>query len=195
MPHKKLWFTRKEFCEKNGLSKQRLYKIIKAGHIQKKHMDKRGTGRHKLRIKMKEALQDISNNLIRKNRSVKDRMVLPPHEKNVRDNQEVYKDDSGAAVSVCGFSRLTSAEARLEHDRQKAAKLKMENDKVLGELISLGEVTKQAFDSARLTRDAILSVPDRMAAELASITDVHEINDRLTRELTQALEDLAEALT
>ena len=191
----KLWFTRKEFCEKTGFSKARLSQLIKAGKIKKEHIDNRGPGREKGRVKMVDALQDIADSLMVGNRTGQNHAELPPPNMTTAPLElgklpPTARVSKGAAVAACGFSTLSLAGAQEETARQKAAELKMKNDTAMGKLIDADEAEKQAFDCARLTRDAILSVPDRMAAELASITDVHEINDRLTRELTQALEDL-----
>lgn len=197
----KLWFTRKEFARLTGFSRARLSQLIKAGKIRPENLDMRGKGNSKRRIKMTAALQDIADSLMIQNRAGNmEHVKLPPPNKTKGVKPPPEKGDktarvsSGTAVVECGFSSLTLAGAQEETARQKAAELKMKNDTAMGKLIDADEAKKQAFDCARLTRDAILSVPDRMAAELASITDVHEINDRLTRELIQALEDLAEML-
>lgn len=192
----KLWFTRKEFCKRTGFSLQRLSQLIKAGKVKPNHIDNRGPGREKGRVKMVDALQDIADSLITQNRTGKNHASLPEPNKTTTGGpgRALHPSANGAAVVACGFNTLSLAGAQEEQARQKAAELKMKNDKAMGQLIDVEEAKKQAFDCARITRDTILSVPDRMAAELASITDVHEINDRLTRELTQALEDLAEML-
>jgi hypothetical protein len=189
------WFSVPEFAKAVGYSTQRVYQYIKDGKIQDKHLDNRGKGHAKRRIKMAEALQDLADTLIMENRNHgAEHAELPEARKTVTDpaaETHPHPSTRGAAVEACGFGKFTLTEAQAESARQKAAQLKMKNDVEAGKLIDAKEAERQAFDAARLTRDAVLAVPDRLAAELASITEVHEINDVMTRELTQALEGLA----
>jgi hypothetical protein len=142
---------------------------------------------------MEEALQDLADTLIMENRNHgAEHVELPEPSKTAPDPAPApHPSTRGAAVEACGFGTFSLAQAQAESARQKAAGLKMKNDVEAGKLIDAKEAERQAFDAARLTRDAVLAVPDRLAAELASITTVHEINDVMTRELTQALEGLA----
>jgi hypothetical protein len=43
---------------------------------------------------------------------------------------------------------------------------------------------------ARLVRDAMLNIPDRVAAELAAETNQFKVHQRLTHEIRRALEDM-----
>lgn len=59
-----------------------------------------------------------------------------------------------------------------------------------GELVDGAEVAKGAFEAARIVREAILAIPDRLAAELASESDTNRVHATLTRELRQAIEEI-----
>ena len=50
----------------------------------------------------------------------------------------------------------------------------------------------EAFKMARLTRDAMLAIPDRLAAEIAAETDTFKVHTRITEEIRKALESLGE---
>ncbi|MFM2042281.1 MAG: Achromobacter phage Mano [Pseudomonadota bacterium] len=77
--------------------------------------------------------------------------------------------------------RLTAARARMaEIELQRAA----------GEVVPLADMEGAWFAAGRLTRDRLLSIPSRIAAELAACQDPHEVSIRLEAELRLALEAL-----
>lgn len=61
-----------------------------------------------------------------------------------------------------------------------------------GELIEVAVVERTLFNRTRQTRDALLSLADRLAGILAPITDQTKVHELLTHEIHQALESLAE---
>ncbi len=60
-----------------------------------------------------------------------------------------------------------------------------------GELIEKAEVEKEAFNCARTARDALLNIPSRVAAVLASMKKEAEVEKLLDKEIRQALEALS----
>ena len=71
------------------------------------------------------------------------------------------------------------------------AKLKeIQYKKETGELVEKKEVEKEAFELGRRVRDAVLSVPDRVASIVASMSDSNAIKELLNNELRHALEIL-----
>lgn len=60
-----------------------------------------------------------------------------------------------------------------------------------GQVVSADAVKKQAFRAARLAREALLGIPDRLAPELAGVSEPKVIHKRLTEEITRALEAIA----
>ncbi len=85
--------------------------------------------------------------------------------------------------------KLNDSKARLEYFKAQTAEV--EYRKKVGELVEVETVRREAFESARALREAILSVPDRLAAELTAETDPNRVHSRLTEELTIALEAVA----
>jgi phage terminase Nu1 subunit (DNA packaging protein) len=69
----------------------------------------------------------------------------------------------------------------------------LDYDVKIGKLVSAEEVKNKVFQAARVTRDAILNIPDRITGELAAETDYHRVYDLLKRELQQALEEMTNA--
>jgi hypothetical protein len=82
----------------------------------------------------------------------------------------------------------TLIEAQFAVAVQRARQLKMANDIRQGQLIDANQAAKDAFESARVLREAVLNLPSRLAPELAAETDANCIFTRLDAELRQALE-------
>jgi hypothetical protein len=57
-------------------------------------------------------------------------------------------------------------------------------------LISAEQVKVDAYNTARVTRDRILNIPDRVIPMLVGKTDIHEMKQVLKTELIKALDDL-----
>jgi len=68
---------------------------------------------------------------------------------------------------------------------------KQKHDIEAGLYILREEVENMAFNVARIVRNNILSIPERFSAELASMTDIHDIKEFLYKELNACLEDLS----
>lgn len=75
----------------------------------------------------------------------------------------------------------------------KAQLAEIELAEKIGNLVNKADVNKAAFNLARLTRDAMLGIPDRLAAELAGLTDPTTIHAKLLAEIRAALVQIVEA--
>lgn len=89
-------------------------------------------------------------------------------------------------------STLMDAQRRVTLERGR--KLKLENDRRAGELVEVAIVAREAFDASRIIREAVLNLPARIAAELAAMTDAHDVYVRLDEALRAILSETAEAL-
>lgn len=67
---------------------------------------------------------------------------------------------------------------------------KLEFEERSGQLVRAEEVKNEAFKVARIVRDGILNVPDRVAAQLAAETEPGAVHMILSEELRKALEGL-----
>ena len=85
--------------------------------------------------------------------------------------------------------------ARADRERAQAGLKTLEWRRRQGDLLERAEVEKAAADVARQTRDAVLGVPDRVAAILAAESDAAALHTRLTEELERALTALSTAIT
>lgn len=85
-------------------------------------------------------------------------------------------------------------DARADRERAEAALRQLELAKQLGQVVLADDVTRAAHTAARAARDALLSIPDRVAGLVAAETDVARVHAILTNELRQALNGLADRL-
>ena len=86
----------------------------------------------------------------------------------------------------------TYLDAQRRKELASAALKELDVRKRSGELIEVELVEKVLFNRTRQTRDALLSLADRLAGILAPITDQAKVHELLTAEIHQALEGLAE---
>ncbi len=69
--------------------------------------------------------------------------------------------------------------------------LRLQFEKESKKLISIDDVKVSAFNAARMTRDRILNIPDRVIPQLVGKTDIFEMKEILKAELIKALEELS----
>lgn len=106
----------------------------------------------------------------------------PAHAKNRGTAVDAPESDPEQPISY--------AEARAQHERFKARLAELELETREGKLVEADAVKREAFRVARLVRDALLNLPDRVAGELAAETNQFKVHQRLTHEIRRALEDL-----
>lgn len=86
--------------------------------------------------------------------------------------------------------QLTHARASAERVALDAELKKLELETLRGNLVDRRQVQLEAFRLARLVRDRIQAVPDRLAAKLASMDKPAQVHETLAAELARALEAL-----
>lgn len=87
-----------------------------------------------------------------------------------------------------GTETLAASKAKRESFMAELARLEYELK--AGQLVPIEDVKKEAFRTARIVRDTILNIPDRLAAELAAEPNQFNVHKRLSEELRRALEEL-----
>ncbi len=90
-----------------------------------------------------------------------------------------------------GANQYTKARAVREHYQARLAKLEYEEK--VGSLVSKDEVKIAAFNKGRVLRDAMLNLPDRLAAMLAAEADAARCYEIMASEIRKALNDFADA--
>ena len=89
-----------------------------------------------------------------------------------------------------GASQYTKARAVREHYQARLAKIEYEER--IGKLVNADEVQVAAFNKFRQYRDAMLGIPDRVAAMCAAETDAARVHEILTTEIRKVLNDFAD---
>jgi len=146
--------------EKDGItfSKQYLGKLVKEGKIP--YTEVKGKKKSFEYEAVKQALQNMKQR-------------LPNGEKFNAQNED------GSTKTI------NSTKIFLQEYQGELAKIKV--DVAKGELVPRDEVEQKAFTVMRVVRDQILAVPERLAGDLASTTDVKEVKEIMFKELNQVL--------
>jgi len=90
-----------------------------------------------------------------------------------------------------GAAQYSKARAVREHYQARLSKLEYEEK--IGSLVSKDEVKIATFNAHRSMRDAMLNLPDRLAAMLAAETDAAKCYEILATEIRKGLGDFADA--
>ena len=86
------------------------------------------------------------------------------------------------------------ADAQKMAVEERARKLRLENDARERMLVPAEKVRLEAFEGARIIRDSLLNLPDRLAGELAADTDPAVVWKKLDAAIRQALDSAAASL-
>lgn len=108
---------------------------------------------------------------------------------NSEDDNQLDSSPNSANPNDLKVQSFSEAQTRERHFKAKLAELEFLER--VGKLVSKEAVEVEAFRTARLVRDSILNIPDRLAGQLAAESDHRKIYDLLSKELRQALENLA----
>ncbi len=86
----------------------------------------------------------------------------------------------------------TFAQSRAVREAYQARLAKLEYEERIGKLVDAAEVKVRAFKMARSARDALMTLPDRMAPILASSTDVIEVHRLMTEDIERLCRRIAD---
>ncbi|HSF96400.1 MAG TPA: hypothetical protein VLA52_15345 [Thermohalobaculum sp.] len=79
---------------------------------------------------------------------------------------------------------------RIKSEVERAKLLEIKARVEAGKFVDVDDVEVAAFNRARVVRDSLLNIPDRLAAVLAAESDAREVHALLSAEIRQALEEL-----
>jgi hypothetical protein len=82
---------------------------------------------------------------------------------------------------------------RIKNEIEKGKILEAKAKTEIGELVLVDDVKTSAFNKARVVRDNLLNIPDRIASQLASISDERKVHEILLNEIRVILETLSES--
>lgn len=97
------------------------------------------------------------------------------------------KDYSESGEKLSTMLLKTRIKNEMERGKLLEAKAKAE----IGELVAVEEVKRDAFNVARVVRNNLLNIPNRVSALLASLSDTEKIHKTLTEEITNSLEEVS----
>lgn len=107
--------------------------------------------------------------------------------------------DDGKPDDVAGSDRTATEyrEHRATREQYQALTQQLEYEQLVGKLIDVEQASRIAYAAYRALRDAVLNVSPRVKDQLAALTDPHEVEQVLDRELAAALSgvDVAKLLT
>jgi len=167
-----------EYGKHRGVSQQRVSAMIQRGKL---------AGCIKKFGKYKKIDRDKADAALEQNL---DRIMNKPG-REYGENKQVTGKEIKQTTKAAGTTGLSLADAQKIQAQYKAALMKLEYEEKSGKLVEVKAVEQDAFNMARIVRDNILNIPDRISAELASMTDVHLVSEKLVAELTAALEELS----
>lgn len=105
-------------------------------------------------------------------------------------NGEINEFTTRVAGSEQEIPSFNESRAKSEHFRAELARLDLEIKEE--KLCEADKVKREAFSMARSVRDALNSIPDRVANQFAAETDPVVIHQALSEELRKALERLTD---
>lgn len=80
---------------------------------------------------------------------------------------------------------------RIKNEMERGKLLEAKAKAEIGELVAVEEVKSEAFNVARVVRNNLLNIPNRVSALLASLSDTEKIHMALTEEITNSLQELS----
>lgn len=89
-------------------------------------------------------------------------------------------------------AKMTFNEARTLRERYQAQLARLEFEEKAGKLVDGESVRREYFKQARVARDNLMNIPDRLAPMLIGRTDLHEVRMLLLEEIHKVCEGLAE---
>ena len=104
---------------------------------------------------------------------------------------EEKPDYSQSSIPNAAASGPSYQQSRAIKEAYGAKLLRLQFEKESKKLISVDDVKVAAFNAARMTRDRILNIPDRVIPQLIGKTDIFEMKEILKSELVKALEELS----
>ena len=109
------------------------------------------------------------------------------------DPAQIKKTDSADNANYIpnSLSGPSYQQSRAIKEAYSAKLTRLQFERESKKLISVDEVKISAFNAARMTRDRILNIPDRVIPQLVGKTSIFEMKEILKTELVKALEELS----
>ena len=168
-----MWLNLSEYCRQRGCSSVAVKKAILAGRL-------------------KESVRQKSNG----------KWQVNPETANIEWQINTRAPAFYGRVVPLGFSLPAETtksdqrnmsvlyQARIMHEVYRAKLTKLDYDERIGKLVDAEKVKNENFKLARMVRDAMLTIPDRLAAEVAGMTDPVAVHQKMLNEIRRAIQSL-----
>jgi len=105
-----------------------------------------------------------------------------------------YRQQQAEQFDIDKLGKLPYATARAIKENMTAKQAWIEVQKSLGELLDRREVADEIEKLYRVFRDAVLNIPNRVAAQVANVTEIADVQDVIAGEIHSALDELSATL-
>lgn len=187
-----------ELARETGLSKQAISKAIQRGDLIPDEITKSGRARFELeKAKKTIAKRSLINEAQSRHEGLPTELKggrprLSPVDKNHSDKTSTADPESDDKEQLDDQKRFIKAKAIRAEIQAEHARLELEKAK--GSLISVDEISQQGASLGSTLMGALIALPDRLAPELSTMTDQHEIHSLITTEINQMIIEIREAL-
>jgi len=164
--------SQSQWAKRHGFSRQYASQLVKNGTV------KNYNG--KINPKQADrALESIRNPLI--------------DQKRKSESQEEIRVAAPAVSSSGDSSDLSTLllKTRIKNEIEKGKLLQARAQAETGELINAEQVKAAAFNKARVVRDGLLNIPDRLASVMVTCNDEKKAHEIMTKEIRMVLEELS----
>jgi hypothetical protein len=97
-----------------------------------------------------------------------------------------------AGTAAAGLTGVEYAQARAARELYEARLARLDYEERSGKLVSADKVKTGTFQKTRQTRDRLMMIPRRLAAQLAVETDPRAVEQLLADEIRKAMETLGD---
>jgi excisionase family DNA binding protein len=183
-----------EFAKRMGVTRNAVDKAIKSRRITAHRRD--GKGRTWINSEAAATEWALNTDPIEAAKNGK-LWTVPKADKSARRESQHAEKPAGRLPPPlsAGDEAPDFMEARASKEDANAKLAHLELQERLGVLVPKSDVEKAAFAVARTLRDALLTLPDRMAPRLAAETDWAAIRADLDNEIRSALNGLSDRLS
>lgn len=189
----------REAARRLGVSDTAVHKAIKAQRVSAPLDDDRDPNNRRPRLRWPQVEREWQANTDHSRRTHVGSQGSPRREAYTGGQPPEVKlptageDSQGAEAeaSVAGAAPSLST-SRAIREVYQARLAKLEYEQKIGKLIEADQVKARAFRMARSARDALLTMPDRLAPILASSTDVQEVHRLLLEDIERTCQRIAQ---
>lgn len=172
--------SQSEYAKHRGISQPRVHAYIKSGKLEGAVSKKRGKNSYSIDS---EKADEILAGALNPGKESPSKIATP---------ERTESNDDPPKINMRNIKAGDFALFKARNEAQKAMLLQIEIKEKKGELVDKAKVANEHFEFAREVRDNLLAVPERVAALVASETDImkcqHIVDNEIRLAMTAVLE-------